>query len=238
MLTLLAVELLQGVVLRGRWLAVVLLAVAACTAANIGWIIVDGRFQRRQSAVVAAELTALQISRGLIPGDFQPDRRIRLEDVRAAGYFAAIAKYRSSPADSIAELTVAPPGARAAADSVLVRALGVGLGADSGAGLPSAEGPAVESVQGGLVRRSGACLELTPTAALSALDVRLPPGGAIVRPSRSGGTIVWIRRFGPFPARPLGVVRNRSAWLRAPTGHATTPWSARLVSTHRTTVCR
>lgn len=238
MLVLVAVELLQGVRLRRRPARILVLVVVACTALNVVWIFVDGRFKRREGAIVRAELGALEISRGVVAADFAPDTNIRLVAVRAGGYFAAITKYGSSPADSPAALGAAPEDARLAADSVLVRALGVMIISVPGARAARGGLPAIESIQRGVARPSGACLELQPGAPLSVFDIRLPPGGSYIQTSKKGVVVVFVRRFGAFPSQPLGMVSGGLAWLRAPLGRATAPWHARLVTTRPTTVCR
>ncbi len=237
LIVLLVVELLRGTELRGRRLRVVTLAVAVCAALNVVWLLADGRFKRHEGALVRAELSALEISRGQVPADFQPDNDIRLQNVRAGGYFAATSKYGSSPADSLAGLSAAPEYTRSAADSVLVRALGVAVTPLGGTQPPSAGPPVVELVRGGSVRTVGGCLEFTPSAPAAVLGVRLPAGGAIIRPPPGTDIAVWVRRFGPFPTQSLAVVRERAALLRAPLGRATAPWHALVLSSRRTTVC-
>ncbi len=239
LLVLLGVELMGGLKLSARKLVVLTLIVALCTSLNVVWLIVDGRFKGREGALVRAELGALEISRGHVPASFQPDSNIRLVDVRAGRYFAAVDKYRPSPADSPEELSAAPEALRLAADSVLVRALGVAVSPASGGRPLAGRPPIVESIGGGgLVQRSGACLELSSRTPLAAVDVRLPPTGTIIQTPRGSEVIIWVRRFGPFPPRPLAVVRSSSAWLRAPLAGSAAPWHARFVVVGRPTVCR
>lgn len=237
LLVLLTVELLQGVRLSSKWQAVVAFVVVVCTCLNVVWVIVDGRFKTREGAIVRAELGALEISRDTVSPTFQPDSNIRLVDVRAGRYFEAVAKYRSSPADSPAALGAAPEPSRVAADAVLIRALGVSLLPVSNVHSPNGQPPVTESIRGGTIQPAGACLVAKPAGPLSSLDVRVPRGGMTIQTAPHGVTFVWVRRFGPLPPRPLGVVRQGRVRLRAPLGRASASWHARVVTTRQMVVC-
>jgi hypothetical protein len=237
LLVLLAAEVGRGVTLGGRSRRVLAALVVVSVVLNAGWLVVDGRFKRHESTIARAELGALEIARDQVAPGFQPDANIRLLDVRAAPYFAATRKYRSSPADSPAQLAAAPEGARAAADDVLVRGLRAGPVPASMPAGGRVRAPELEAAAGADVLRSRSCLRFRPRgASLARAEVRLPAAGVIVTPAPGGGVQMFLRRFGPFPPSPAGV-SVAATFLRAPLGRAATPWHARLVFSGPLAVC-
>jgi len=84
------------------------------------YLIHNANTYRQQSAILSAQLSALQLARADAPANFEPapaqDRQIR-----AALLFRAERTFRSSPAEPVTALTRAPEPARLAADEVLIR---------------------------------------------------------------------------------------------------------------------
>ena len=87
---------------------------------------------RDVSTFVKAELAALELARGHVNPDYQPDLS-RAPQLFAGPYFRAVDDL-GSPADSIRELRAAAPEVRAAADAVLLGAIGVKLAPGAPAG--------------------------------------------------------------------------------------------------------
>lgn len=238
LLVLLVVELARGVAVprrRGRVLAAVVLG---ATALNVVWLVVDGNFRRHESAIARAELTAVEIARGVELAGFRPETSIRMRDVTAGSWFAATRAYGSSAAYSPGALWRAPVYARAAADAVLVRALGVDLvPAATATTAARASAPSVEGVAGGQVRIGSGCvhLRLLPGRPYGALDIRAESRALRVRGAPAA---LLARRFAPgFTRVPLPPDSAAESRLDVPLGRSAVPWHVRFVTRGRLDVC-
>lgn len=232
-----AAELLRGVRVPRGAIAVAYVAGAAVIATN-AYVLRDAyTAYRNTSDLIEADLGALEIARDRISTPFFLDPDVAgtaYVPVSSSGYFSAADAF-GSPADSQAEIAAAPEPARAAADRVLARALGVSFGPVQTA--PPASGPAPQMVgpAGVRARARGSCVVVDPPGAI----LRLPPGGASVQAPPRAGVAVALRRFAtetyPIAAAPLAA--GQVGVARIPTDRAAEPWELALRSRGPTTVC-
>ncbi len=175
-----------------------------------------GRFDR-------AELTALDLARGVAPPSFQPEPLATpqlghhyLENVDAGSYYRAVDSF-GSPAYSVPELLRAPAGPRAAADQVLARAIGVAPH-QVAATTPGAR-----------------CRELAPSG--SALVVAVPAGGFILAADQPQPLAVRLRRFGPdfgpFSVALAPIAGNSAVVVPVHADSAVIPWRAQISGVQR-----
>jgi hypothetical protein len=239
-----------------RALAVVGVLVLLSAASNLDDLRDGASRVRAYSNYVEPGLGALELTRGHVRADFQPEPA-RAPDIVAGRYFRAVDRW-GSPADRPREILTRAPGPRAAADIVLVEALRLELRPGR---LPARPGPLprVDAAVNGTARAAGGCLRFTPSGP-GALEVRLPAGGAAL--AAKGPVDVQLRRFGDsfqadqsapqldlfggnrqafgrgvLRARTLRLESGRPGVLRIPADAAPTPWHARAVSTTPLTVC-
>ena len=131
--------------------------------------------RRDNSAVVRAEVGALELARATVASDFRPDSDSeRAPSVLAGPLLAALDRLGSSPGDQPGEIAAAPESARAAADRVLLgaRALTIQGVAGSGGRLPGCT-------------RLGAGVH----------DLTLPTHGVVLRPADGREARLQLRRF-------------------------------------------
>jgi hypothetical protein len=240
-----------------RALAILGAVTALCAASNVDDMRSGAHNLRAYTDYVSAGLGALELTRGHVHADFQPEPT-RAPDIVAGRYFRAVDRW-GSPADTTAEIVSAGVGPRAAADIVLVEALRLNL---REAPLPARPGPLPEVTRPplGSVAVVRGCLRFTPRE-LASLDVQLPPGGVALAAGKEP-VVVQLRRFadvfpadnsapeqdlfgigrqafgrGSLRARNLQLSSDRSAALRIPADGAGIPWRARFSSEGRFTVC-
>jgi hypothetical protein len=205
-IVLIVAEVLRGWRMPARYVPLVAAAGAGFAVLNVPYIVHNAAKYRSDSAVLSAELTAMQLHSRTVAPAFQPDPNVNPQ-VKAASYFRAVAALHSSPADSLDSLSAAPPAARVAADSVLI-----GTVADPVTPIPS--DVAARACGSGGQR------------ATAARRLQLLPSGSVVVINRSPGPVyVAARRFGPVPVRLDQPVRAASsAWVRLGAGSAASPW--------------
>jgi len=158
----------------------------------------------------------------------------------AGPYLHTVRAIGSTPADTPTQIAAAEPGARAAADTVLL-SLGVPRLAPLGKTRPSAlaPAPAIVSVAGGRAAQSAGCLELTAVARTPmVVALTLPSGGVTLRDQGSQPTSLALRRFGETFDPLAGVVSPRSAALLSlPQDAASVAWQLQVVSNSPVEVC-
>ena len=175
-----------------------------------------GRFDR-------AELTALDLARGVAPPSFHPEPLATpqlghhyLENVDAGSYYKAVDAF-GSPAYTVAELLRAPAGPRAATDQVLARAIGV------------APHPVAATTPG------ADCRQLAPTGA--PLVVKVPPGGFLLSAAQPQPLVVRLRRFGPdfgaFSVTLAPIAGNGAVVVPIHADAAAVPWLAQISGVQR-----
>jgi hypothetical protein len=232
-----AAELLRGVRLSGAAIAVSYVVGAAVVIANVQVLRDADIAYRNTSALIRADLGALEIARDRIVVPVTLDEQVA--DTAyvpvSSSAFLRVADEHGSPAYSPAEIAAAPEPARVAADKVLARALGVSFAPVRTSPRPSGPPPTVVGPPGSRARAVGSCINVDPPGAI----LSLPPGGASVQASPRSGVVVALRRFAsasfPIAAAPLG--RGQAGAVRIPTDRAGTPWELALRSRGPTTVC-
>lgn len=172
---------------------------------------------RNVSISVRAELASVELARAAVPADFQPDLQL-MPQVTAGRYLAAVGDL-GSPADPPQSLPNQPESAREAADSVLVRALGVEL-------------RPVRALLDGCQTYAGDDSRL---ADLSQADLTLSFAAQGSQP-----VSVFLRRFASvFPQIPLGTAGpSINGGLAIPPDAASVPWHVRLISAAPVTICQ
>jgi hypothetical protein len=232
-----ASELLRGVRVSRAAIVVSYVVGAAVLIANVQVLRDADIAYRNTSALIRADLGALEIARDRIVFPVRLDEQIA--DTAYVGVysntFLAAADEHGSPADSPAEIAAAPEPARVAADKVLARALGVSFAPVRTSPQASGPPPTVVGPPGSRARTVGSCIVVEPPGAI----LSLPPGGASVQASPRSGVVVALRRFAtasfPIAAAPLG--RGHLGVVRIPTDRAGTPWELALRSRAPATVC-
>ena len=206
-IVLIAAEVLRGWRMPRRFAPLVAAAGAGFVLLNVPYIVHNAAKYRADSAVLSAELTAMQLHSGPIAPAFQPDPAVNPQ-VKAGTYFRAVHALRSSPADSPATLAAAPPSARTAADSVSIRA----------------ESHPVRLISPGTAARS--CAAPGARHVLSGRGVAVARSGRAVVINRSPHPIhVGARRFGPAPVWTTPAIpAGSSAAISLGSDTAATPW--------------
>jgi hypothetical protein len=204
---LIAAEVLRGWRMPRRYAPLVAAAGAGFVLLNVPYIVHNAAKYRSDSAVLSAELSAMQLHSGPIAPAFQPDPAVNPQ-VKAGIYFRAVHALRSSPADSTAALAAAPPSARTAADSVSI----------------GAEGRPVRLISSAAAARL--CAAPGARRGLGSSGVALARSGRAVVVNRSPEPIhVGARRFGPAPVWTTPVIPARSsAAIRLGRDTVATPW--------------
>jgi len=234
---LVAAELLRGVRLDRRLLAPAIVVVLAAVASNGLFMREAARSYERSTAIVRADLTAMEIARDTVEPTFFLEEEFAdtgFAHIDAGAYFAAVDDF-GSPAYTIEELQGSTPEARFAADKVLLNALRVALEPVSTAGLPVNGAPAAGLDASGFAAvPADGCLAV-PGGAESPL-LALPPGGAVVVAGAQPVTDLKMRRFSDGVETPLefpvdfqtGVAPDRAMAIPIPADLSTVPWKLRL----------
>ena len=174
-----------------------------------------------------------------------PDFRPEFYLPTAQEYFAVIDAYGSTAAYTPDELSTRPPLIRAAADRVLVGALGLRL-APTPAGPPhDGHAPRVARTLTGFARTRSGCVRLRPgkdlastsePAPLAELD--LPAGGVWIGGDRLAEAGFLLGRFADAPAIRLAPpATRRAAILRIPVDAVRLPWRLLVASPRSVSVC-
>lgn len=239
LIVLIGVELLRGVEIGPRAMAMAGALVAFFALTGLTVLHAGALGLRGTSATVTAELGALELARSQAPPSFQPDTQ-RAPQIQAGPYLHTVRAIGSSPADSPAAIAASDPASRAAADSVLVR-LGVPRMTPLPAGAPSALAPAPATVtlSGASESQVGGCLALTPLAGASMSGVfTLPSGGAAIENRGAAPLSLSVRRFGEaFAPLPAQVPAHAAVALSIPPDRASTPWQLQITSGWPVAIC-
>jgi hypothetical protein len=233
---LIAVELLRGVTLSRVAQGVGVAALVVVLVANVGALRDASRYLRERSAIRAANLGAIEITRDTVAPSFSTAPYID------AGSYLSAADADGSPAFSPAQIAGASEEARASADDNLLRIHQVALapGEPGGAGAPR---PTVEASVGGKLASAKSCLTLKPSAyrpavLRPALDLLVPAAGLALR-ADGGPADLSLRRFAlAFPSARLGTLTPGGwATLRIPRDRSDQPWHVHLSPVGRVTAC-
>jgi hypothetical protein len=213
-LLLTAAELLRGVRLDRRLLAVALPVVAAAVASNVLFMHDAHRSYLSSSEIVRGNLTALELARDTVDPSFFLEEEFAdtgFDHIDAGSYFAAVDEF-GSPAYSVAELRDSSAAARFAADKVLLNAMRI----------------AVEPIARSAVPESG-CF-----AASGGREFELPRGGVAILADGRPVTDIEMRRFATGKRFPVdfetGVAAGRAVTVAIPPDVAEVPWRMQLES--------
>jgi hypothetical protein len=221
LVVLIAVQLLRPVTVTPRLAVVGAVLVAASAIGNFGSLRSGSMYLQDWSRHVQVELAALELAGPSVDPSFAPDP-VRAPDITAGKYFDAVEQY-GSPAASANEIPTRAEPERAAADDVLIKALGPTLGPRGTHG----DGPRpVVEASSEPVSNATRCAQLEPSAAGS-LELTLPAEGLTV--SGSQPVEVRLRSFaGGFPVGALGAVPPGSTYALRVAPRDGVTWHVRL----------
>jgi hypothetical protein len=240
---LLIVELAQGIRLPSGARTVLVVAVLAAVLSNYDILQYQAGIYRGQGTVARAALGAVNIGRPVLaPGALVTGLPgYPLIKLPAATYLER-QRTLGSAGLSPAGLAAAPESARAIADAELVQLHRVALEPVSARPALRAA-PVVEGSAGGQVTPAGPCVSFAPAPAgapgtAATFDVRLPPGGLLLR-ARGGGLTVALRRFGAaFPDQPLAqLTAGHAALLRVRPDRSVQAWHVRVGASGTVSAC-
>jgi hypothetical protein len=233
------VELLQGIRVtpRGVAVATVLVAVSAVTGLTV--LHAGSMGLRATSKTVVAQLGALELAAADAPPGYEPSPQ-GAPQITAGPYLHTVHAIGSTPADTPAEIMAAEPANRAAADAVLVQ-LGVVKFTAGNAAKPSplAPAPATAALIGATELQRGGCLHLKPLAGAQMTGAFvLPSGGVALRDEGAASASLSVRRFGEaFDPLPSQVGPRSAAVLAIPPDSAAVAWQLQIVSASALEVC-
>jgi hypothetical protein len=230
---LIAAEVLRDVRLGRRAIALTFVLVAAAALSGAG-AVHDGGVQLRGAAnMLRAQLAAVEIAGEALPSDFLPDGGT--PQITVGRYFDAVRDLGSSPALSEEELAAASPAARAAADGVLVRGLGVML--KPGDAPRTGARPQVTSLTGATLRAQGSCVLLAGDDVRA--DLQVPAGALLVKSRGEGPLAINVRRYADtFPPNPPWRAEpGQASILRLPAGNSNRPWHVEVAGPGDVAAC-
>ena len=154
------------------------------------------------------------------------------------GAYRAARERHGTPADTLADLEIAEPASREAADRLLARALPIALTPASSAPVPLPADPTASTAGATLSQRPDGCLSLEPIAPTALLALALPPTGLWVRPALGPPVVITMRRFADSFAATAGSAPDGTASaLTLPRGTVSHGWSVQLASAQPVVVC-
>lgn len=226
LLILLAANILAGVRIGRRGLAVMGAVAAVAVGLNTHLLLEGHDRLRRESVLTRANLGALEIAEPTVASSFWLDPGIAgtssLINVTAGPYLDLVGEH-GSPAYRPDELIDAPEAGRRQADVVLAHALPVTLTRHGAAAMPRT------------VAKAGRCVTLT----VERVEVPLGAGLTAIRPA-GGATTLVLHRFAPPGVNPiiLGELSGASvARLRLPRDGSSRPWYLGAVPPGGVRVC-
>jgi hypothetical protein len=214
---LIAAELLRGVRLGTRTLAVGTAVTAVAVVSGILFLRDGYRLQLQDSEITQARLAALEIARQNVP----PGLAVNLDvgtRIDTGAYFSAADAF-GSPAWSESELASSGETERESADQLLANASGLRLG------------PATTSDQ-----RHRTCLNV-PKSPTGSQPQPLPPGAyTLTSPTETSG--VHLGRFAVNPTVDLGSLPpGRTVTLVIPSDRSSRPWRLVVVGSGVLSLC-
>jgi hypothetical protein len=237
-IVLVGVELLRGVDISARAMALGAVVVLACALSGLTVLHAGAAGLRGNSQTVVAELGALELDPDHVPPTYQPDAQ-RAPQIQAGPYLHTVRAIGSSPADSPGRIVASDSASRAAADTVLVQ-IGAATLVPLGSAAPSslAPAPGVLALQGN-VTQNRSCLQLAPVAGESLTGAfTLPEGGVAVHVRAPGAASLAVRRFGET-FNPLGgpVTSRSPARVATAADAAEVPWQLQITSSSAVSLC-
>jgi hypothetical protein len=234
LILLVGAELLRGIRVPSRTVAILGVLVAFGALANFAKLREGSLYLQDTSGYVAAELGALELTGNTAPAAYRPDP-VRAPPVVAGPYRKAVADL-GSPADSPVEISTRPEPYRQAADTVLLQALRIGpfsRGAIPETGVP----PAVAAVEGAAVQR-GPCVTFRPKQAPASVEVETV-SDVVVHVLGTTAAEYRLRSFADtYPSAPQGTLDGGSTkTLPLGRGELPRPWRLRVTAHARVDIC-
>jgi hypothetical protein len=231
LIALIGVELIGIRILPVPGVAAIVLIMSTSTVLNLATLRHYANLRREEASRVTAAVTALEIARKHVDPQFRPDDDPEgAPQILAITYFSAVDRLGSSPALTPARLVELPEVARAKADEVLMRTLGLHLTPytrNARRFLAAAGQPAVGQ----------RCRRLAPGSSDHAVLERPLGAGTVVDPRGHSQAELRLRRFASaFPREPSAVVARKTL-VTAPLGAATRPWRLQVSSRAAVAVC-
>jgi hypothetical protein len=211
--------------------------------ANVDRLADASRDVRATSDLYKAEWGAVEIAgRGTQPG-FRPEFYLPT----AQEYFTVVDAYGGTAAYTPDELGTRPPLIRAAADRVLVGALGLQLAPTSAAPPHGGDAPRVARTLTGSARTRSGCVQLRPAedlpsagepAAPPLAELDVPNGGVWIGGDRLAEAGFLVGRIADAPAIRLPPpTTGKAAILRIPVDAVRLPWRLLIASPRSVAVC-
>jgi len=237
-IVLVGVELLRGVTVSPRALAVAGVLVLAAVVTGLAVLHNGAEGLRADSRVVGAELGALEIAAAYVPSTYQPDSQ-RAPQITAGSYLHTVRAIGSTPADTPAQIVASDVTTRTEVDTYLLKLEGDGALAPATSGMQlSGRLPLVANVGGTPPVRRLACWTTTAVGSGAYTEFVLPPAGLLVRAGSQAVQVVARRFSPPLGGVELGVVApRRTDVIRFPTDASGRPWFVRLASGAPIGVC-
>lgn len=216
-------ELLRGVRIGSRTLAIAGAVVALAAIPNLVTLLDGEEWLREETELVRSDLAAIEIVRDGVDPDFRLLPNVAgtysLIDVQAGDYLDAVREY-GSPAYTQAELATAPEADRRQADVVLDGALPLELGPDVDAG----------------GARAG-CATVPPGG--GAVPIPLVPGTVRIEVAPGEDAELRLRRFATrgYPVETNDIPGGAVTLLGIPADESTRPWWLRVDAEQRVRVC-
>jgi hypothetical protein len=238
-IVLVGVELLRGAVLSQRVVAAASVLVLFFALTGLTPMHSGATGLRTTSKPLAAELGGLALASAYVSPAYQPDPQ-RAPQIIAGPYLHTVRAIGSSPGDSPAEIAVADPLSRDAADVVLVaagapRIRPLGHMPHTAALAPA---PAVSGLASGSQAQHGSCVVLTPRVGAMSATLVLPSGGiALADEGRAPASLAY-RRFGEaFDPSPSPVSGHSAVELSFMPDAAASPWQLQVSSMSQLVLC-
>jgi hypothetical protein len=214
-----AAELLRGVAVSRRAVAIVVAAATLAALANFSQLKLTATNLSTIADQERGALAALELMRGQVADDFVLTEENSGVDylgiVDAGSYFSAVDDF-GSPADTPAELAGAPEAGRVSADMVFAAGLGIKAA-------PAAA--------------AGACADVD--LGQGAQTVPVPPGGLVVD-ARGGDAALHLRRYASL-SYPVGLGRveeGERVQIAIPPDGSDQPWTLQLTGSGTVAACR
>jgi hypothetical protein len=165
---------------------------------------------------------------------------VRAPNVTAGKYFAAIDRYGSSPAGSLAELEASGPEVRAEADRILREAgrLAIAPADPSVDARPAVRLTGVAADGARAATRAGGCVDVAPLGPGSKTAIPLAAGTAlVVTPSGDAPVTIGVRRFGDAIIGLGAAAPGQPSVLDLPADDAPRPWVVEVTAGARFRAC-
>jgi hypothetical protein len=237
-IVLVGVELLQGVSITPRAIAVATVFVVVCAVTGFTALHAGSMDLRSTSQTVKADLGALEIAAAYAPPTYQPDPQ-GAPQIQAGPYLHTVRSIGSTPADTPAEIIAAEPSVRTEVDEDLIKLEAAGALAPTSLTVhASGSYPLIANVGGSAPVHSDHCWKTTAVGSGGYTEFLLPPAGLLVRGEGQAVQVV-VRRFSPpLGGVTLGTVQpQQSAVVKFPVDASGRPWFVRLTSAASAEVC-